>query len=75
MTDRVWHLMVTLGHEMRDDDVECVMQAIRMIKHVAKVEHVVDTYEHAMARNSAREEMRQDVYAALSRVMGWSGGD
>lgn len=71
MTDRTWHLMVTLDHEMRDDDVESVKDAIRMIRCVDSVEHVVETSASYMARASARADMRKQVMDALKTIMGW----
>jgi hypothetical protein len=47
MTDRVNALTVVLDRDMRDDDVQCVVDAIRMIKCVANVSlNVVDANDY-----------------------------
>jgi hypothetical protein len=38
MTDRIRTIVVVLDRDMRDDDIESVVQAIRMTRFVAKVE-------------------------------------
>jgi len=65
MTDRVRMLTVFLKQDMRDDDVEHVVNAIRMLAPVEYVTtHVVDGMEHC-ARETARLELRRQVYDAL----------
>ena len=47
MTDRIHALTVVLDRDMRDDDVECVVDAIRMIRFVASIDtHVTDLRDH-----------------------------
>lgn len=38
MTDRVRYLIVELDRDMRTDDVQCVIDAIEMVKYVRKAE-------------------------------------
>ena len=48
MTDRIRTLVVVLDRDMRDDDVEHVVSAIRMMRRVSSVETgpVVDISQH-----------------------------
>lgn len=41
MTDRVSGFTVVLDHDIRDDDIEPVLNAIRMVKGVIAVEAIV----------------------------------
>lgn len=68
MTDRVRHLTVVLDGDYRDDDVELIVQTIRMIRGVFAVElHIVEAHDH-LARMSVRAEIERDLHAAIDRV-------
>lgn len=74
MTDRVRTLTVTLDRDMRDDDVQAVVEAIRMVKCVGDVQlgPVVDSFTH-----DARMAFRREVGDVLNRVIHlaiWSSG-
>ena len=58
MTDRIRTLAVTLDRDFRDDDVEVIVNAIKMIKHVSNVTigEVVNIQDHLN-----REVFRSDV--------------
>jgi hypothetical protein len=57
MTDRIHALTVVLEHDMRDDDVEGLIQAIRWLRGVLSVDlHVTDISDHT-ARERARTEL------------------
>ena len=62
MTDRIQHLTVILSDDFRDDDVEHIVNAIKMIKCVRKVElgAPVDCCDH-MARQRVYWEMREKL--------------
>ena len=68
MTDRVRSLTVILDRDMRDDDVECVVAAIEMVKCVQAVElgpvNDIDTY---IARSVAVTEVRSALLEALEK--------
>lgn len=55
MTDRIRSLTVILDKDFRDDDIEYIAHAIRMIKHVSSVElgEPVNLTDH-IARQEAR---------------------
>jgi hypothetical protein len=65
MTDRVSGIVVTLDKDYRDDDVEAVLDAIRMIKGVASVKtNVVSVNDH-INREKIRFEMSDKLLKAL----------
>ena len=65
MTDRVHALTVMLEHEYRDDDVQAIIDAIKMVRGVLKVEpHITDINFHT-AREQAKHELREEMRAVL----------
>jgi len=54
MTDRIQNLNVILDRDIREDDVQCIVEAISMIKYVTVVElgKPVDMTDH-LARSRA----------------------
>lgn len=68
MTDRIRHLTVTLDQDYRDDDVESIVEAIRMIRGVVDVEEGVVESHHHLARTVVRSELRRDLYQAFENV-------
>ncbi len=65
MTDRFKGFVVHLDDDMRDDDAECVLNAILMIKHVAKAEPIMADYEDELNRERVRRELRTKLFEAL----------
>lgn len=65
MTDRVSTLTVVLERDMRDDDVQIVAEAIKMIRFVASVEsNVVDVAEY-----TARQRVRFEIERKLVKTV------
>jgi hypothetical protein len=65
MTDRIHSFTVVLDENIRDDDVQPVIDAIKMIKHVLSVtSHVADA-EAYMAESRAKMELRQKLWDVL----------
>lgn len=62
MTDRVKGFTVTLEKDFRDDDVEVILNAVRMIKGVAHVEPCISTHEDHMSQQRLRWELRDKFY-------------
>jgi len=62
MTDRIKGLTVSLTHDIRDDDCESIINAIKMIKGVAAVELHVSNSNDWMARQHVKEEMRDKIF-------------
>ena len=67
MTDRIKGLTVTLQPNLREDDAQAVIEAVKMIKGVVDVEtHVADVHHH-MAVATARMEMEKDVIGLIDK--------
>ena len=66
MTDRVHALTVVLEHDMRDDDVQALIDAIRCMRFVAGV----STHVAELADYSARAHVRTQLYAKLHEALG-----
>jgi hypothetical protein len=66
MTDRIRTLTVILERDYRDDDVQAVVEAVKMLKGVQAVElgKPVDLADH-VAREEARRELRQKLIDIL----------
>ena len=62
MTDRVKGFTVTLEKDIRIDDVEVIMQAIRMIRGIADVEPSISTSEDYMNRQMVKHELREKFW-------------
>lgn len=68
MTDRIKGLTVSLTHDIRDDDCQPIIDAIKMIKGVAGVEmHVTDQNDY-MARQHVREDLRNIISEWFKRL-------
>lgn len=66
MTDRYYALTVVLDKDIRDDDCESIINAIKMIKHVLDVKGQVASPETWMAENRALNEMRMKLWEVLN---------
>jgi hypothetical protein len=66
MTDRIRYLTVVLEADIRTDDIESTVEAIKHIRGVASVElgKPVDMTDR-LARDHARREIREQVIAIL----------
>ena len=66
MTDRINALTVVLDHDIRDDDVKLVVDAVLMIKNVVGVkQNVADIVDYA-ARERVRYEAKRKLYDAIN---------
>lgn len=65
MTDRVKGFTVTLSHDIRIDDVEPLMEAIKLMRGVIDVVPSISTGEDYMNRQMIRHEMREKLFKAL----------
>lgn len=71
MTDRIYAFTVVLDQDIRTDDVEPVINAIRMVRHVIDVtEHVADPAVHA-AMMRVRSESYLEIVKAIKKVLGY----
>lgn len=68
MTDRIRHLTVVLEHDFREDDVEAIIDAIRLIRGVGDVQtHAIDSRD-AIALMRVRTEIYNQALEAFHRV-------
>ncbi len=66
MTDRIQAFTVTLDKDIREDDVEVVITAIYMIRHVLSVEPHVAGLDAHVARQRVRRELHELLFAVLN---------
>lgn len=62
MTDRVKGFTVTLEKDIRIDDVEVIMNAIRMIRGISDVSPCVSTIDDYMNRQIVKHEIREKFW-------------
>lgn len=65
MSDRIKGLTVTLEPNIRDDDAQPIIDAIRLIKGVIDVRPHVEDSDHHMAITVAK----RDIYNAIASVL------
>ena len=65
MTDRVKGFTVTLDQDIRIDDVEEILNAVRMIRGVAYVEPSIATSEDHMNRQRIKSEILTKMFKLL----------
>lgn len=65
MTDRFYALTVILDEPIRSDDAEPIVEAIKMIRGVLKVEPHVASLETYAAQERARHELGMKVWRVL----------
>lgn len=65
MTDRTNYLTVVLDGTYRDDDAQCIIDAITMIKGVINVKINVSDPGEYMAVSSAKHDLQRKLYEVL----------
>ncbi len=61
MADRIKGLTVSLTHDIRDDDCQSIIDAIKMIKGVEEVEtHIADAVDW-IARKQVKGQLREII--------------
>lgn len=68
MTDRLNGVTVTFERDIREDDAEAILIAIRQIRGVAAVEPHVATPEDHFARTQAAHEFKIKLYKFLEEL-------
>jgi hypothetical protein len=68
MTDRVHSITLVLDQDIRTDDIEPLITACRMLKHVIRVEENIADPTSLMAYSRAVSETRQLVWDALAKA-------
>jgi uncharacterized protein YjiS (DUF1127 family) len=66
MTDRAKGLMVAFADDFREDDIDDLMNAIRMLKGVIDVRTVTANPDDWMNRRRVRFELHEKLWKALN---------
>jgi len=66
MTDRFYALTVALEKDIRSDDAESILEAIKMIKGVRNVKPLVANPDTWMAEERARHELTMKLWEVLN---------
>lgn len=69
MTDRIRHITITLERDTRDDDVEPILAALRMVRGVAIVTPHVVTGDAYLARVSATADIRGKLHELIDQAI------
>ena len=72
MTDRIKGFVVTLDRDIREDDAEATINALKMVKGVIAVERVRDTPGIAIETTRLRAEMAEKIWELYKDTAGWS---
>lgn len=65
MTNRYNAFLVVLEHDIRDDDAEPILNALKQIKGVLSVKPHVKEFSDSIAQERARQELRMKLWNAL----------
>lgn len=68
MTDRHAGYVVVLDDDIREDDAQFVINALRMVKGVVAVEPVAGDHQLLIAQQRVRAEARERVVALLREL-------
>lgn len=68
MTDRLKGVIVTFERDIREDDAEAVLNAIRMIKGVLSVKPLVADVDFHIAEERVRQELTKKLWDVLHPV-------
>lgn len=68
MTDRIKGVTVCFDRDIREDDAECLINAIKMIKGVASVESHVRDHNDWLARERVKSELKKSLYDTIKNI-------
>ena len=69
MTDHARVLTVLLERDFREDDLQALMRAIGLFKHVISVRHEPYTGFESLAVDAAKSELRRKIIGILMDTM------
>ena len=69
MTDRIKGFIVTLDKDIREDDIDEIVTALKMVKRVADVTPMKSEFVDQQARARVRVEIRDKFYEFMTEVM------
>lgn len=62
MTERINYLVVGLKEDIREDDIEHIVNALRMVKGVLSVQPNEANFESVLAEQRAKEQIRIELW-------------
>jgi hypothetical protein len=65
MTTRLKGLLVTLEANVREDDAECIINAIKLISRVIEVKPIPNDIEQSIAVDRVRHELGQKLWKVI----------
>lgn len=65
MTDRLNAIIVVLDRDIREDDAEPILEAIRQLRGVASVTGNVSDFNTHIAKEIAKNEIKTQIYSLL----------
>jgi hypothetical protein len=65
MTTRLKGLLVTFEPDVREDDAECIINAIRLLKRVIAVKPIPNDIEQSIAVDRVRHELGQKLWKVI----------
>lgn len=68
MTERHSGYVVTLTQDIREDDADAILNALRMVKGVLSVEPVVGEPASFVTETRVRSEIREKLFALINEV-------
>ncbi|HJS81342.1 MAG TPA: hypothetical protein VJ742_00740 [Nitrososphaera sp.] len=69
MTDKVHSLTVVLGRDIRTDEIERIMDAIRLLRPVLRVDMNISDISAHVAESRARAELTEKIWNALEQKL------
>lgn len=68
MTDRIKGFIVTLDADMRDDDSEAILMALRMVKRVADVRPIASDGREMVTEIRQAQKFREMLYDLIDKL-------
>ena len=68
MSDNLKGFTVLLARDIRDDDAQCIADAIRMLKGVADVNPLLSDGADLLARQRVRHEIYDEIITAIDDI-------
>lgn len=62
MSDRLKGIVVTFKNDIKDEDAEDILTAIRMVKGVLSVKPLITNYEQHIAEERVRHEIHKQLF-------------
>jgi hypothetical protein len=65
MSDLYNGFIITLDKPMKDEDAQTIMDCCKALRHVIKVEHIVDDIVSLIAKNQAKDDLKRKLFEVL----------